>query len=200
MHRTLTTQPSLLLRIRDPRDAQAWARFVELYTPFLYGVCKQQGLQAADAADVTQEVMRTLASAIPRFRYDPGRGAFRNWLFTVARSRINDFFRARRRQPVGTGESAVHELLEGQPDGAAGDDDWEQSWRQHVLAWAAERVRAEFEPGTWRAFWATAVEGRAVREVAAELGLSAGAVYIARSRVTARLRSVVEEADEYAVQ
>lgn len=199
MHRTLTTQPSLLLRIRDPRDAQAWARFVELYTPFLFGVCKQQGLQSADASDVTQEVMRTVASAIPRFRYDPDRGAFRNWLFTVARSRINDFFRARQRQPVGTGESAVHELLEEQPD-ESGEDDWEQSWRQHVLSWAAERVRGEFEPATWRAFWATAVEGRAVKDVAAELGLSAGAVYIARSRVTARLRGVVEEADEHAVR
>jgi RNA polymerase sigma-70 factor (ECF subfamily) len=199
MDGTLTTQPSLLLRIRDPRDAQAWGRFVELYSPFLFSVCKQQGLQSADAADVTQEVMRTVAVAIPRFRYDPDRGAFRNWLFTVARSRINDFFRARRRQPVGTGESAVQDLLEEQAD-AAGADQWERSWRQHVLGWAAERVRAEFEPATWRAFWATAVEGRAVKEVASELGLTAGAVYIARSRVTARLRRVVEETDEHAVE
>jgi RNA polymerase sigma-70 factor (ECF subfamily) len=199
MHRTLTTQPSLLLRIRDPRDAQAWARFVDLYTPFLYSVCKKQGLQPADAADVAQDVMRTVAAAIPRFSYDPGRGSFRNWLFSVARSRVNDFFRARRRQPVGTGESAVHALLEAEPD-PSGEADWEQSWRRHVLAWAAERVRGEFEPATWRAFWATAVEGRPVKEVAAELGISAGAVYIARSRVTARLRRVVEEADEHAVE
>jgi RNA polymerase sigma factor (sigma-70 family) len=199
MNGTLTTQPSLLLRIRDPRDAQAWGRFVELYTPFLFSVCKQQGLQSADAADVTQEVMRTVAAAIPRFRYDPDRGAFRNWLFTVARSRINDFFRARRRQPVGTGESAVQDLLEEQVD-PAGAEDWERSWREHVLGWAAERVRGEFEPATWRAFWATAVEGRPVKEVAAEFGLTAGAVYIARSRVTARLRRVVEETDEHAVE
>ena len=199
MNGTLTTQPSLLLRIRDPRDAQAWGRFVELYTPFLFSVCKQQGLQSADAADVTQEVMRTVAAAIPRFRYDPDRGAFRNWLFTVARSRVNDLFRARRRQPVGTGESAVRDLLEEQADPAEAQD-WERSWREHVLGSAAERVRGEFEPATWRAFWATAVEGRAVKDVAAELGLSAGAVYIARSRVTARLRRVVEETDEHAVE
>jgi RNA polymerase sigma factor (sigma-70 family) len=197
-NRTLTTRPSLLLRIRDPHDARAWAHFVNVYTPFIYGICKKQGLQPADAADVAQEVMRTVASSIQRFRYDPDRGAFRNWLFSVARSRINDLYRARRRQPVGTGDSDVHDLLEEEPD-PRGLEDLEHSWRQHLLGWAAAQVRGEFEPATWRAFWATAVENRPVKEVAAELGLSAGAVYIARSRVTARLRRVVEETDEHAV-
>lgn len=198
MNGSLTTRPSLLMRIRDPQDGRAWERFIDVYTPFIYGICKKRGLQPADAADVTQEVMRTVTSTIERFRYDPDRGAFRNWLFSVARSRINDLYRARQRQPVGSGDTDVHDLLEAEPD-PRGIQDLERSWREHLLGWAAGRVRGEFEPATWRAFWATAVENRPVKEVAAELELSAGAVYIARSRVTARLRRVVEETDEHAV-
>jgi RNA polymerase sigma factor (sigma-70 family) len=193
------TQPSLLIRIRDPQDSAAWGRFVDVYTPFIYGVFKRRGLQSADAADVAQDVMRTVASAISRFQYDPDRGSFRGWLFSVARARLNDHYRARQRQPQGSGETAVQELLDAQP-GQSDEREWEQSWRQHLLDWAAQRVQDQFEPATWKAFWATAVEGRPVGQVARELGLSPGAVYIARSRVMARLRKAVEEIDADAVQ
>jgi RNA polymerase sigma-70 factor (ECF subfamily) len=193
------TQSSLLIRIRDPQDAAAWGRFVDVYTPFIYGVFRRRGLQAADASDVAQDVMRTVASAISRFDYDRDRGSFRGWLFSVARARLNDHYRTRRRQPVGSGETAVHDLLDAQPE-PPDEREWENSWRQHLLDLAAQRVREQFEPATWRAFWATAVEGRSVAEVADELGLSTGAVYIARSRVMAKLRKAVEEIDADAVQ
>ena len=197
---TLSTQPSLLLRIRDPQDSAAWQRFVEIYTPFIYNACKSKGLQAADAADVTQDVMHAVSQAIGRFQYDPARGAFRNWLFTVTRSRLNDFFRRRQRHPAGSGESQVQELLQSQPDPDAEEDLWQKAWKQHLLDYAAGIARAEFEPATWTAFWSTTIENRPVKEVAEELGLSTGAVYIARSRVLARLRKVVEEIDERAVE
>jgi RNA polymerase sigma-70 factor (ECF subfamily) len=193
------TQPSLLIRIRDPADSGAWSRFVEVYTPFIYGVLKRRGLQSADAADVAQEVMQTVAQGISRFEYDRGRGSFRGWLFSVARSRLNDHFRTRQRQPVGTGQTEVHELLAAQPD--CGDDgEWERSWQQHLFDLAALRVRDQFEPATWKAFWDTAVEGKPVAEVAAELNLTPGAVYIARSRVMAKLRKIVEEIDDDAAR
>jgi RNA polymerase sigma-70 factor (ECF subfamily) len=200
MDQSPITRSSLLLRIRDVQDAGAWQRFVDVYTPFVYGMLRRRGLQPADAADVTQDVMQTVAGSISRFEYDRGRGSFRGWLFSVARSRLNDHYRTRQRQPQGSGETAVHEMLEAQPDDDTADAEWEQAWRRHLLESCAARVRDEFEPTTWSAFWSTAVEGKAVNDVASALGLSTGAVYIARSRVMAKLRKSVEEIDVDAVE
>src|SRR6476659_5999706 len=79
------TRASLVLRLRDPRDEAAWREFVDLYGPLVYGFLRKQGLQDADAADLGQEVLGAVAGAVGRLEYDPQRGSFRNWLFTVVR-------------------------------------------------------------------------------------------------------------------
>ena len=81
-----TTRVSLLVRIRDLRDSNAWGEFVEIYGPVVYDYGRRRGLQDADAADMTQDVLRSVAGTIGDFRYDPRRGSFRSWLFTVART------------------------------------------------------------------------------------------------------------------
>lgn len=187
------TRPSLLVALRDSQDDQAWSEFVALYTPLIFGHCLRRGLQEADAADVAQEVMKAVAGAIPRFEYDRGRGSFRAWLLTVIRSKLNNFFSRRARQPETVGDTSVNELAEDQSL-PADDAAWETECRQRLFDWATERVRSEFQANTWQAFWKTAVEQRPVADVAAELELTAGAVYIARSRVIARLRAEIETA------
>ena len=197
---SLLTRPSLLLRVRDAGDQAAWNHFVEAYTPLIYHFCRKRGLQAADAADVAQDVMRVVASSLPRFVYEPQRGRFRDWLFRVTRSKLSNFYRVRQRHPVGSGETGVHELLSEQADPGAADpaeaDCWQQSWREQTFDWAVNVIRDEFQAATWKAFWETAVRGRPVKEVGDELGMSAGAVYIARSRVLARLREAVRQVDD----
>ena len=94
----LHTQPSLLLRIRQPADSAAWQQFVELYAPLVYGFLRKQGLQDADAADVAQDVLRTVAQRIGELEYDRSRGSFRGWLFSVVNSRIMDFRRRHQRE------------------------------------------------------------------------------------------------------
>jgi RNA polymerase sigma-70 factor (ECF subfamily) len=190
------TRPSLLVRLRDVRDEPAWSQFVQVYAPLVYGFARRHGLQDADAADLTQEVLQAVAGAIRGLDYDPARGSFRGWLFTVVRSRLSNFRRRRRSRPdAASGGTEVRHTLGAVP---APDDDhpwWDQEHERRLFAWAAEQVRPAVEATTWQAFWGTAVEGKPAKDVAAVLGLSVTAVYMAKSRVLARLKEVVRDAD-----
>jgi RNA polymerase sigma factor (sigma-70 family) len=189
----LLTRASLLARLGDPQDRAAWQQFVELYGRLVYGFARQRGLQDADAADLTQEVFLTLAQAAGRWHYDRQQGSFRHWLYGVTRHKIAKFFQRRQGQPVGSGDSNAQLRLAEEPspdsDQEAG---WEQEFQQQLFRLAAAQVQEHFAPTSWQAFWRTAVEGKSAADVAAELGLSVGAVYVARSRVLARLTDQVQ--------
>lgn len=189
-----STKVSLLVRIRDSGDALAWARFVDVYGPLVYDYGRRHGLQDADAADLTQEVLRAVAGTAGRFAYDPRRGSFRAWLFTVARTKRLDLAARWARQPRGGADPAVADRLDTVPD--RGEETEENAWRlahrRRLFEWASERVRGEFQTSTWQAFWRTALGGERAADVARDLGLSPGAVYMARSRVVARLRQEIE--------
>ena len=109
------TRPSLLVRLRDSRDEQAWAEFVEIYDPLIFKLAQQRGLQDADAADLVQEVFRAVAVAVSRYDPNPAKGSFRGWLSTIARNLIVNLLRTRKRQPQGSGQTEIIELLEDQP-------------------------------------------------------------------------------------
>jgi RNA polymerase sigma-70 factor (ECF subfamily) len=188
-----TTRSSLLARIRNLQDREAWHQFVELYAPLVYDFARRRRLQDADAADLTQDVLRAVAGAADRLSYDRRRGSFRGWLYAVARHKFSDFLAHRRRPGQGSGDPAEHERLAEQPARAEEASLWDQEYERRLFAWAAERARGEFRTPTWQAFWLTAVEGKDPREAAASLGMSPGAVYIARSRVLARLRKHIQE-------
>jgi RNA polymerase sigma-70 factor (ECF subfamily) len=187
-----STRPSLLVRIRDLQDEEAWREFVEIYGPVVYGFARKRGLQEADAGDLTQEVLRAVAAVAGRLDYDPRKGWFRSWLYTVARNKLHDFLLARRRHGQGTGDSKVQVLLEEQP---AQQEEalWDEEYQQQLFAWAAERVRQRFEDTTWQAFCQVAVEGKSPKGAAATLGLTLAAVYMAKSRVLAALRKEIRQ-------
>ena len=196
------TRVTLLTRIRDDRDAEAWREFVQLYGPVVYRFARNRGLQDADAADLMQDVLRSVARNANRMEYDPARGTFRGWLYTVTRNKIYNFLSAQRNRPRGTGDTDAHERLDATPareDGRGPDAEWEKEYQRGLSSRAMEKVREEFQPATWEAFWQTAVEGKAAAEVGAGLRMSPGAVYVAKSRVLSRLRNEVKrliEAEE----
>jgi RNA polymerase sigma-70 factor (ECF subfamily) len=187
-----TTRPSLLVRLRDARDGEAWRQFVQLYGPVVYGYGRKRGLQDADAADLTQEVLRAVAAAVGRLDYDRRRGSFRGWLFTLAHHKLHDFL-ARRRNGRGGEDTGVQGWLEEQPAREADWALWDQEYERRLFARAAAEVRGGFHEATWQAFWQTAVGGRAGKDVARDLGLTVAAVYLAKSRVMARLRERIQE-------
>jgi RNA polymerase sigma factor (sigma-70 family) len=194
MHESPNTRPSLLLRLRDPADDRAWIEFIDLYAPLIRRVARRGGLQDADAADLEQEVFRAVAGAIGRYDPDPARGSFRGWLLRIARNLLLNLLIARRRHPPAGGGTDMVSLLESVPDPTGADSVvFEAEYRRRTFEWAAEQVREEFRPATWQAFWRTAVDSEEAGVVAASLQLSVGAVYVARSRVLARIRAKVEE-------
>ena len=185
------TRISLLVQLRD---ARAWAQFVDVYAPLVFGFARRHGLQDADAADLTQDVLQAVSRGIRRLDYDPRRGTFRGWLFTVVRNKLRNFLAVQNRPGRGTGDTDAQHRLQELP---APEEDqtawWEQEYERRVFAWAAEQVRGAFQDSTWRAFWQTAVEGQTGPAVAKSLGLSVAAVYLAKGRVTARLKELIRE-------
>jgi RNA polymerase sigma-70 factor (ECF subfamily) len=184
------TQPSLLVRIRQPADAAAWRQFVDLYAPLIYGFLRKQSLQDADAADVAQDVLRTVAQNIGQLDYDPSRGSFRGWLFTIVNSRLNDFRRRSQRQRALVAHAAEQASETEQESSSSAE--WDVDYQRQVFHAAAERVRGDFGTSAWRAFWQAAVEGRPAKEIAADLGMSQAAVYLAKARVMSRIREELE--------
>lgn len=186
------TQPSLLVRLKDAHDREAWERFVDLYAPLVYAFVRKRGLQDADAADLTQDVLRQVASAAKSLIYDPRRGSFRSWLFTVVRNRLTDHWRASARVERGSGDSSQWQQASEQLVSDSDSAEWDAAYERQLLEYAAQQVRGDFSEATWSAFWQTAVEGREGKVVADELGLTVAAVYLAKGRVMARLKEQVK--------
>jgi len=189
-----TTRASLLVRIRSLRDQEAWIQFVNLFAPLVYGFGRQHGLHETDASDLTQDVLRSVAAGTGEFHYNPGRGTFRAWLYAVARSKLRDLLSTRFPQSQGSADSAVPARLDEEP--AHETAMWNEGYEKQLFQWAAERVRKEFSASTWQAFAAVVIEGKKAAEVAAALGATVAAVYLAKSQVLARIRKEIEEAVE----
>jgi RNA polymerase sigma-70 factor (ECF subfamily) len=196
MDQTPTTRMSLLVRLRDPLDEQAWSEFTEIYAPLIDRLARRKGLQEADAADLVQEVFCAVAKAIERQAYDASKGSFRGWLFSIARNLAVNFLISRNRHPRGTGDTGMNGLLEMWPAPSAEDSAvFDTEYKRQLLYWAAEQVRGEFSELTWQAFWQTGVEGRGAKEVAEMLKTTIGTVYHYKSRVMARLRQKIEQVE-----
>jgi RNA polymerase sigma factor (sigma-70 family) len=187
----LRTRPSLLMRIRDRNDEESWRTFVMIYAPLVYRYCSRRGLQDADAADLTQDVLERVARAIRSFEYQPAQGLFRNWLLTITRRQLAEFHQKVARRPE---QSVVSSLLERiSEDENRADADWNQDFTDRVLQVALDRSRPSFEPTTWRAFESVWIENRSAAETADALSLSVDLVYYSKSRVLKRLKEEVHE-------
>jgi RNA polymerase sigma-70 factor (ECF subfamily) len=192
---SLHTRPSLLVRIRDAQDADSWKLFVELYTPLVLGYCRLRGLQDADAADVTQEVMARVARSMHAFQYSRERGRFRDWLGTVTRNQVN---RHLARQKGGGAPANGDAMPEALANLAAVDSDteWTAEFNAQILRAALDRVRPLFGPSTWQAFASVWLDNKTAAATAAAMGITLQAVYVAKAKVLKRLEEEVIELAE----
>jgi RNA polymerase sigma-70 factor (ECF subfamily) len=183
------TSLSLLQRIRNG-DNSGWQRVVDLYAPLVRYWCRRWGVEGADADDVQQEVFRAAAVGIASFRREQEGDTFRGWLRAITRHRLLAFSRGRGRQPEAAGGSEAQQRLQeiAGPEAAGPDEPGEAEEFSALVRRALTQLRGEFEPKTWQAFWRTAVDDQPSAAVAAELGMTANAVRMAKSRVLHRLR------------
>jgi RNA polymerase sigma-70 factor (ECF subfamily) len=187
---SLHTRPSLLTRIRDVQDAESWKTFVETYAPLVYRYARRQGLQDADAADVTQDVMAEAARCLRTFEYQPERGRFRDWLGTVTRRQLARFHAKQNRLVTGANNAATAAVLD-QSAAPGAEATWTDEFNAQVLRTALERIRPHFQAVTWSAFEGVWLESRPAAEVARELDVPLDAIYVAKSRVLKRLREEI---------
>lgn len=154
-----------------------------MYAPLLLEWATAQGFQNADAEDLVQTVLIKLIRLLPTYEKREGQ-SFRGWLFTICRNECHNF-RTRRATRSAPG---FHDRLEDIPSAPVEDPD-EAEYRRSLFLRALEVVRPDFSLAVWAAFTRHALDGAPAEKVAAELGVSPNAVYMARNRVLTRVRA-----------
>jgi RNA polymerase sigma factor (sigma-70 family) len=194
---TPSTRATLLLRLRDSQDHEAWLEFISLYEPVTYRMLRRHGLQDADAREVMQELFLAVSRSIDRWDPAKERGSFRGWLRRVARNLVVSWLRQRERRVIATGGPDLHGLLDVLP---AGDEpetiEFDGELRRVLFQRAADQVRGEVQPATWQAFWETGIVGTSTTDAAKQLGMTVGAIRVAKCRVTARLQAAIQEMEK----
>jgi RNA polymerase sigma-70 factor (ECF subfamily) len=169
-------------------SAEAWERMHRLYQPFIHGWLRRLAVSEQETPDLCQDILTTLVEKLADFQHNGQPRAFRAWLRTVTVNRARLFWRARIREPQASGGAFLKNLDELEDPASGLHGEWDRSHRSHILQTLLDRLAGEFEPVTLEAFRRLGLRGEAAPQVAAALGLSVGAVYIAKSRVLRRLR------------
>jgi RNA polymerase sigma-70 factor (ECF subfamily) len=186
---TQATSLSLLQRLRAPANQTEWSRFVRLYEPLVRDWLRRKNVPPHDADDVVQNIMAVVVRRIADFEHNGRPGAFRTWLRTIMLNCLKESWRSRKANPNAVGGSEIHALISELEDPDSHfSKEWDAEHDRHVMRQLLLQLREEFEERTWLAFERFALEGRAAADVAGELGISSNAVFIAKSRVVARLR------------
>ena len=183
------TSLSLLDRLRDEPAAPDWQRFTEIYDPVMRSWLARRGVQDQDIDDIVQNILTVVIQRMATFQHNGRVGAFRTWLRSTTVNCLRDYWRTNKRRMVGAGGSDAHEWIEqlADPDSETSRE-WDEEHDRHVMRKLLELLRDEFEPRTWLAFQRFALDNVPAAEVAKELGMTPNAVWIARSRVVARLK------------
>lgn len=183
-----TTRPSLLLRVRHADDQKAWQEFFKLYSPLLGRFARSRGLNPDEADDVAQECMNTLSRTMATFDYSRDKGSFKNYLFTQVSHLIADRLRKKRARQAESGD--WRDLA---APGVDATKEWDRHWLQEHLAYCLKRLESDFSPTTVAAFKLYVLKEWPVEEICETLGMTANQVYLAKSRVTKRLRGELSE-------
>lgn len=185
------TSESLIHRLKDPESTEAWNEFFTLYQPLLVNYFVKCGIERGDSEDLSQDVLLRIAKSAGGFTFDPEKGKFRSWLFTIARNIKNTYFSRQYRDPKLTSESVVLNNIPG-PEKDTHEEYWNTEYRRHIFRWACQQIRKEASPKAWDIFWGSTVDEESVISLAEKHDISVGAAYAAKSRVAALVRAEIQ--------
>lgn len=198
----INTQRSLLARLKTEPGEADWERFYAKYSAVVLSFARRQGLDDHSALDVLQETMMVMLRKLPSFDYDPARGRFRNWLFTIVANKARNALRRTRADRMLSLDAAADDenpLLEKiASEEATADENLEGNWRQCLLEDALHRLLDDprTQPESVAVFRAVAMEGQPVAEVAVRHGMKENAVYQIKNRLTTRLQAMMAELEQ----
>lgn len=184
------TRASLLLKLQDRDNVVAWSDFTLIYTPVIRRTAARMGLQVADVENVVQEVLLTVSQSIQPWLDRSDRGSFRSWLRRIAKNKTLDLL-TRRGTRLEDGPGQPWESLAA--DGEDVSSFWDLEYRRELFARASIQVRESVAEATWQAFWLSTIENLPIAQVAKELKVREGMVYLSRCRVTDRIRKLVKQ-------
>ena len=188
-----STRASLILRLQNADDVAAWDEFSAIYAPVVYRVAIARGLQAADAENLVQEVMLSVARSVDQWLERTNRGSFRAWLLSISRNKAVDILTRRATRVMARGGDSAGQLLAELPAADNVSQELDLEYDRAVFQWAAIQVRDVVADSTWDAFRLTSIDGVCVTDAAEQLQMRPGNVYLARSRVMTRIRELVKQ-------
>lgn len=186
------TRMSLILRLVDRDNHDAWSEFVQVYQPVVQRFIQRHGLQYADAAEITQEVLSRVCKSIETWDPEHERSTFRGWLYRITRNQTIDFLRSKKPEVV-LSEVYADESINIPIKDVDPSVEFRAEYERQLFFWAAETIRPTFKPTNWEAFWRSTVDGEAIEQVAEDLKISCGTVYVARSRIMAKLSAMIQQ-------
>lgn len=200
----LPTRRSLLSRLRDLDDMVSWRDFFDTYWKLIYNAARKAGLPDAEAQDVVQETVITVARRIQEFHYDPAAGSFKGWLLKTTRWRILDHLRRQKPQyqshSVGD-DSRRTAILEQIPDPASERIEavWEAEWQRNLVDAALQRIKRQVKPKHYQAFELYALKGWPPAKVASTLNINIAQVHLIKHRVGNLVKKEVRRLQEKGV-
>ncbi|MEW6157749.1 MAG: sigma-70 family RNA polymerase sigma factor [Verrucomicrobiota bacterium] len=204
MKLTMATRRSLLTRLKDWEDHAGWQEFFDTYWKLIYSFALKSGLSEAEAQDVVQETVLSVAKRMKDFKYDPAIGSFKSWLLTITRSRIADHYRKQSRQvrraESGSATSTTRRTatIERIADPAQDrfEAEWDREWHKHLLEAATERIRRKVNPKQFQIFDCYVLKQWSVGDVARTLGVSVSQVYVVKHRIGALIQNELQRLEE----
>jgi RNA polymerase sigma factor (sigma-70 family) len=193
----IATRRSLVDRLANWDDQRRWQQFFDTYWKLIYSTARKSGLADAEAQEVVQETVITVAKNIDRLKYDPAVGSFKGWLLQITRWRIADQFRKREpkaeKRPASS-DDPLTATIERVPDSRIVDLDavWEAEWKDNLFEAAIARVKKKVDPKQFQIFDCYARKEWPAQKVAERLRVSVGQVYLARHRVAALLKKEIK--------
>lgn len=189
-----TTTTLLLESLKDTNNETVWREFDARYRSIIIGFARNLGLSEEDAHEAAQQTLTEFVRDFTSGKYNRERGRLRSWIIGIAQHRVCDFYRNNAKRRPARGESAMVDMS----DAARLTQSWELAQQRAIFERALKELKenTRMAKTTIEAFEMVAIQNVPPEAVAQECGISTAEVYVAKTRVTSKLREIVARLTE----